>query len=219
MLKTTASPFHADLATGDPPVTVLLSFLLFTGLVAGLTWFLTHKDDHGTSDGFFLAGRKLGAIVIAGSLLLTNLSTEQLVGLNGDAYKGGLHVMVWEIVTVLAIVLMALFFLPRFLRSGVTTVPQFLDDRFGPTTRTITTLVFLIAYAVVLLPMILYTGAQALSQMFDVKTLTGIENPKIVLWLAVWLIGLIGSVYALFGGLRTVAVSDTLNGVGLLLGG
>ncbi|MEM9345654.1 MAG: solute:sodium symporter family transporter [Planctomycetota bacterium] len=201
------------------PVTVLLSFLLFTGLVAGLTWFLTHKDDHSTSDGFFLAGRRLGAIVIAGSLLLTNLSTEQLVGLNGDAYKGGLHVMVWEIVTVLAIVLMALFFLPRFLRSGVTTVPQFLDDRFGPTTRTITTLVFLIAYAVVLLPMILYTGAQALSQMFDVKTLTGIENPKIVLWLAVWLIGLIGSVYALFGGLRTVAVSDTLNGVGLLLGG
>ncbi|MBX2850463.1 MAG: solute:sodium symporter family transporter [Phycisphaeraceae bacterium] len=200
-------------------MTILISFLLFTGLVAGLTWALTHKDDHGTSEGFFLAGRKLGAVVIAGSLLLTNLSTEQLVGLNGDAYAGGLHVMVWEIVTVIAIVLMALFFLPRFLRSGVATVPQFLEDRFGPTTRAITTLVFLAAYAVVLLPMILYTGAQALSEMFDVQALTGIQNKNVVLWLAVWIIGLIGSVYALFGGLRTVAVSDTLNGAGLLIGG
>ncbi|MEM6257365.1 MAG: solute:sodium symporter family transporter [Planctomycetota bacterium] len=200
-------------------MTVLLSFLLFTGLVAGLTWFLTHKDDHGTSDGFFLAGRKLGAIVIAGSLLLTNLSAEQLVGLNGAAFKDGLHVMVWEIVTVIAIVLLALFFLPRFLRSGITTVPQFLGERFGPSTRAITTIIFLVAYAAILLPIILYAGAQGLKEMIDVAGLTGIENEAVVLWLTVWIIGLIGSVYALFGGLRTIAVSDTLNGAGLLIGG
>jgi len=212
-------------------VIILLSFLLFTGLVAGLTWALTHKDDHGTSDGFFLAGRKLGAIVIAGSLLLTNLSAEQLVGLNGAAFKEGLHVMVWEIVTVIAIVLMALFFLPRFLRSGVTTVPQFLGERFGPSTRAITTVIFLIAYAVILLPIILYAGATGLSQMIDVAGLTGyadrvavigpwqVNGETFALWLTVWFIGLVGSVYALFGGLRSVAVSDTLNGIGLLIGG
>ena len=198
---------------------VLISFLLFTGLVAALTWYLTHKDDHATSEGFFLAGRRLGAVVIAGSLLLTNLSAEQLVGLNGAAFAGGLHVMVWEIVTVVAIVLMALFFLPRFLRSGITTVPQFLEDRFGPSTRAITTMIFLVAYAVILLPIILCAGAQGLSKMIDVAGLTGIENESAVLWLTVWVVGLIGSVYALFGGLRTVAVSDTLNGIGLLIGG
>lgn len=198
---------------------ILLSFLAFTGLVAGLTWYLTHKDDHGTSDGFFLAGRRLGAIVIAGSLLLTNLSAEQLVGLNGAAFAEGLHVMVWEVVTVIAIVLLALFFLPRFLRSGITTVPQFLGERFGNTTRTITTLIFLIAYAVILLPMILYAGAIGLIEMVDVGGLTGIQNETLVLWGIIWVIGLIGSVYALFGGLRTVAVSDTLNGAGLLIGG
>lgn len=200
-------------------MTVLLTFLLFTGLVAGLTWWLTHKDDHGTSDGFFLAGRRLGAVVIAGSLLLTNLSAEQLVGLNGAAFAQGLHVMVWEVVTVVAIVLLALFFLPRFLRSGVTTVPQFLGERFGHVTRVLTTLIFLVAYAVILLPMILYAGAVGLIEMVDVGGLTGITNETAVLWLVVWLIGLIGSVYALFGGLRTVAVSDTLNGAGLLIGG
>ena len=200
-------------------MTILLSFLLFTGLVAGLTWYLTHKDDHATSDGFFLAGRKLGAVVIAGSLLLTNLSAEQLVGLNGAAFAQGLHVMVWEIVTVIAIVLLALFFLPRFLKSGITTVPEFLGERFGPSTRAITTIIFLVAYAVILLPIILYAGAQGLKEMIDVAGLTGIKNETAVLWLSVWIIGLIGSVYALFGGLRTIAVSDTLNGIGLLVGG
>lgn len=198
---------------------ILLSFLLFTGLVAGITWTLTRKDDHATSDGFFLAGRKLGAVVIAGSLLLTNLSAEQLVGLNGAAFSEGLHVMVWEVVTVIAIVLLALFFLPRFLRSGITTVPQFLGERFGHSTRAITTVIFLIAYAVILLPMILYAGAIGLIEIVDVGGLTGIENETLLLWLIIWVIGLIGSVYALFGGLRTVAVSDTLNGVGLLIGG
>jgi len=200
-------------------VTILLTFLAFTGLVAALTWWLTHKDDHGTSDGFFLAGRRLGGVVIAGSLLLTNLSAEQLVGLNGNAFSAGLHVMVWEVLTVVCMVLMAWFFLPRYLRSGITTVPQFLETRFGPSTRMFTTLIFLAAYAVILLPIILYAGAVGLTEMIDVGGLTGIDSEDLVLWLTVWGIGLIGSVYALVGGLRSVAVSDTLNGVGLLIGG
>ncbi|MEM1355922.1 MAG: solute:sodium symporter family transporter [Planctomycetota bacterium] len=201
------------------PAVTLLTFLLFTGLVAAVTWWLTHKDDHGTSAGYFLAGRRLGGVVIAGSLLLTNLSAEQLVGLNGAAFGNGLHVMVWEVLTVVCMVLMAWFFLPRYLRSGIATVPQFLEVRFGPSTRAITTLIFLLAYAVILLPIILYAGATGLKEMIDISGLTGIKSDTAILWLTVWLVGLIGSVYALFGGLRTVAVSDTLNGVGLLVGG
>lgn len=218
MLRGTANT-SPTLASRSLPVTILISFLLFTGLVAGLTWKLTHKDDHVTADGFFLAGRRLGAVVIAGSLLLTNLSAEQLVGLNGAAFGNGLHVMVWEVLTVVCMVLMAWFFLPRYLRSGISTVPQFLGERFGPTTQLITTLIFLGAYAIILLPIVLYAGATGLTEMIDVSGLTGIESDDVVLWLTVWAIGLIGSVYALFGGLRSVAVSDTLNGIGLLIGG
>ncbi|MBI1370361.1 MAG: solute:sodium symporter family transporter [Planctomycetes bacterium] len=198
---------------------LIASFLFFTGLVAALTWWLTHKDDHGSSTGYFLAGRRLGGVVIAGSLLLTNLSTEQLVGLNGDAYKDGLCVMAWEVVSVLALVAMALFFLPRFLKSGIATVPQFLEERFDRGTRDITTVIFLIAYTAILLPIILYTGARGLNGMMDMQKLTGIASETTVVWLTVWIVGIIGSIYALFGGLRTVAVSDTLNGVGLLIGG
>ena len=89
-------------------------FLLFTGAVGFLTWIITRHKETETADGYFLAGRSLGAGVIAGSLLLTNLSTEQLVGLNGDAYKDGLSVMAWEVVAAVSLVLLAVFFLLTF---------------------------------------------------------------------------------------------------------
>lgn len=197
----------------------IVSFLFFTALVGFVTWLIVRKDDAHSRDGFFLAGRSLTFPFIAGSLLLTNLSTEQMVGLNGSAFTNGLSVMAWEVVAVAALVLMALFFLPRFLKSGVTTVPQYLEIRFDRTTGTITNFIFLAAYAVILLPIILYTGARGLSEMLDLQALLGIDSPDAVLWLTVWVVGLVGSIYALFGGLRSVAVSDTLNGIGLLTGG
>ena len=116
----------------------ILSFVLFTGLVAFITWLITRKDNHNTSRGYFLAGRSLTFPLIAGSLLLTNLSTEQLVGLNGLAYNEGLSVLAWEVVAVLALVAMALFFLPRFLKSGIATLPQLLEIRFDKKTALIT---------------------------------------------------------------------------------
>ncbi|WP_048306026.1 solute:sodium symporter family transporter [Halomonas sp. PR-M31] len=197
----------------------LLSFLFFTGLVALITWFITHRDDHRSTSGYFLAGRSLTFPLIAGSLLMTNLSTEQMVGLNGAAFTDGLSVMAWEVVAVIALVALALFFLPRFLRSGIATVPQLLRIRFDGTTQLICNIIFLIAYAVILLPIILYSGAVGLEGMLDLQGLTGIESSTVLLWSTVWIVGIIGSIYALFGGLRTVAVSDTLNGVGLLIGG
>ncbi len=207
-------------------VLTLISFLFFTGLVAVLTWLLTRKDDHETSGGYFLAGRSLSFPLIAGSLLLTNLSTEQMVGLNGAAFNDGLCVMVWEVVCVVALVFMAWFFLPRFLKSGVATVPQFLQIRFDDQTQIITNLIFLLAYVGILLPIILYTGARGMIGIMDVESMLGdfperlgMDRETCALWLIVWMVGIIGSIYALFGGLRTVAVSDTLNGIGLLVGG
>jgi solute:Na+ symporter, SSS family len=197
----------------------IVSFVFFTGLVGAITWWWTKDDDHHSSKGYFLAGRSLSFPLIAGSLLLTNLSTEQLVGLNSDAYNDGLCVMVWEVVAVVALVMMAWFFLPRFLKSGVATVPEYLALRFGGTTQLIANIIFLIAYVVVLLPIILYTGATGMIGILDLQNVLGIESRAALLWLIVIAVGVIGSIYALFGGLRTVAVSDTLNGIGLLTGG
>jgi SSS family solute:Na+ symporter len=204
----------------------LASFLFFTALVGLLTWLITRRDDHRSSEGYFLAGRTLTFPLIAGSLLLTNLSTEQMVGLNGAAFTDGLCVMVWEVVCVIALVFMAWFFLPRFLKSGVATVPEYLQIRFDHQTQVITNLIFLVAYVGILLPIILYTGAMGMIGILDVTPMLGnlpemlkMDPHTCALWIIVWAVGILGSIYALFGGLRTVAVSDTLNGVGLLVGG
>ncbi|UWX55300.1 hypothetical protein NYZ99_01455 [Maribacter litopenaei] len=134
----------------------VFSFLGFTLLVAIIAWYATRSTNEKSSDGYFLGGRSLTAGVIAGSLLLTNLSTEQIVGLNGSAYKDGLSVMAWETLAAMAMVVTAVFLLPRYLKGGLTTVPQFLADRFDVTTKTITSALFLTGYVVVLLPVILY---------------------------------------------------------------
>jgi len=196
----------------------LISFVGFTALVAIISYYATRKTDEASSDGYFLGGRSLTAGVIAGSLLLTNLSTEQLVGLNGSAYSEGILVMAWETLAAIAMVATALYLLPRYLKGGLTTIPQFLSERFDVTTKTLTSALFLTGYVVVLLPTILYSGSLAISAMFDVPELLGVSE-KVALWVCIWGIGVVGSIYAVFGGLKAVAVSDSINAIGLLVGG
>jgi len=196
----------------------ILTFIAFTLLVAIISYWATRKTDETSADGYFLGGRSLTAGVIAGSLLLTNLSTEQIVGLNGQSYSEGILVMAWETLAAVAMVVTALFLLPRYLKGGITTVPQFLEKRYDKGTKAITSALFLSGYMIVLLPIVLYSGGLAISTMFNVPEAFGVSETT-ALWLCIWGIGLIGSIYAIFGGLKAVAVSDTLNAIGLLIGG
>lgn len=196
----------------------ILSFVGFTALVAVISYLATRNTNEKSSDGYFLGGRSLTAGVIAGSLLLTNLSTEQIVGLNGNAYSEGILVMAWETLAAIAMVVTAVFLLPRYLKGGLTTVPQFLARRFDTTTKTITSGLFLTGYVVVLLPIILYSGSVAISGMFNIPEMLGVSHTQSI-WICVWGIGIIGSIYAVFGGLKAVAVSDSINAIGLLIGG
>ena len=195
-----------------------ITFIGFTALVAIISYYKTRNTEETSSDGYFLGGRSLTAGVIAGSLLLTNLSTEQIVGLNGASYESGLSVMVWETLAAIAMVVTAMFLLPRYLKGGITTVPGFLAKRFDVTTKTLTSVLFLTGYVVVLLPVILYSGSLAISGMFGIPELLGVTHTQSI-WICVWGIGIIGSIYAVFGGLKAVAVSDTINAIGLLIGG
>ncbi len=191
----------------------IISFILATGSVAFFTYRIVHrmkKSDNATEE-YFTGGRALAWPVVAGSLLLTNLSTEQLVGLNGAVFGDKALVgIAWEALAAFAMIATALVFLPRYLASGFTTTPAFLEKRFDKTTRSMVSGLFLFGYVTVLLPVVLYTGSLALIGMFDLN---------LPLWFVVATIGILGSSYAIFGGLKSVAVSDTLNGVGLLIGG
>ena len=191
----------------------IISFILATAGVAIFTYRIVRgmkKSDNATEE-YFTGGRSLGWPIVAGSLLLTNLSTEQLVGLNGAVFGDKALVgIAWEALAAFAMIATALVFLPHFLASGFTTTPAFLEKRFDKTTRSMVSGLFLFGYVTVLLPVVLYTGSLALIGMFDLN---------LPLWMVVATIGVLGSSYAIVGGLKSVAVSDTLNGIGLLIGG
>ncbi|MDG1437465.1 MAG: solute:sodium symporter family transporter [Emcibacteraceae bacterium] len=191
------------------------SFIGFTGLVALIAYLKTRNDKMNTSDDYFLGGRSLTAWVIAGSLILTNLSTEHMIGLNADAFAHTIAVMAWETTSALAMVLAALYFLPKYLERGLTTIPEFLALRFDQNTRVLATILFLFSYVVAILPVVLLFGAAGLESLFDVSGMLDVDR-NTATWIMVWAIGSLGSLYAIFGGLKAVAISDTINGIGFL---
>jgi len=196
----------------------IISFIGFTLLVAFIAWYATKGTDESSAKGYYLGGRSLGAITIAGSLLLTNLSAEQIVGLNGQSFAEGVLVMAWETLAAIAMIFTAIYLLPKYMRSGITTIPEFIQERFDDQTKAILSILFLVAFGIVLLPTILYSGSLAFSTMFDLPSVLNMSESSII-WFCVWSIGIIGIIYAIFGGLKAVAVSDLVNAIGLLIGG
>lgn len=197
---------------------IAISFLLFTAAVALISSWKTRGDNLETAEGYFLAGRGLPGIVIAGSLLLTNLSAEQLVGLNGQSWASNMGPIAWEVGSMLTLLALAYYFLPRFLKMGAMTIPSLMEERYGKGTKTMFSLVIVIMYSVLNLPVILYSGAVVFEQIFDISGMLGVSKFTAVAILCV-VVGIVGGCYAIFGGLKAVAVSDTINGIGLIIGG
>jgi SSS family solute:Na+ symporter len=196
----------------------IISFVGFTLFVAFFSWYKLRKENLRSKDGYFLGGRSLTGGVIAGSMLLTNISTEHLIGMNGSAYKNGMIIIAWEVTSAIALVIAALYFLPIYLRMGLATIPQYLAVRYDDTTKTIVSLLLMLSFVFTLLPIVLYTGAINLESIFNVSEVFEITQTEGI-WLTVITIGVIGSVYAIFGGLKAVAYSDMLNAIGLMVGG
>ncbi len=199
-------------------LTILISFIVFSAAVGLITYFKTRNDKLNTSDAYFLGGRSLTGGVIAGSLLLTNLSAASFVGMSGQAYSQNMAVMGWEVGSGITLILVALFLVPKYLKQGITTIPDFIQSRFDSLTRKFITILFLVSYIVNLLPITLYSGAIAMGQIFNISEVFGITEVQGI-WLMVWVIGIIGAIYAIFGGLKAVAISDTINGIALVIGG
>ena len=196
----------------------VFTFTFFTFFVAIYTWYKLKNQNLSSQDGYFLGGRSLTGIVIAGSMLLTNISTEHLIGMNGSSYKNGFIIIAWEVTSSLALIFAALYFVPKYLKMGLITIPQFLESRFDNSTRTIVALFLIISFVVTLLPIVLYTGAINIESIFNISENFNISKAQ-GLRITVIAIGTIGAIYAVFGGLKAVAISDTINGYGLLIGG
>ncbi len=193
----------------------LISCLFFMAIVGWISYQKT-KGSVDDKDGYFLAGRGLTGTFIAGSMLLTNLSAEQLIGLNGSAYGFNMSAMAWEVTAGFATIVMALVFLPRYLAGAFTTLPGFLKDRFDDDVRRMTVVLFMLGYGLVTIPSVLYSGSLAVLKLFDIPTLLNLGKESSVI-VTVLIVGSVGAIYAVFGGLKAVVVSDTINGIGLLI--
>ncbi|WP_306249781.1 SLC5 family protein [Parvularcula sp. IMCC14364] len=185
-------------------------FVTITGLIGFFTWLKCRAPDTVRSDDpnkeQFLAGGGLSWIFVAGSITLTNLSTDQLVGMNGNQMA---LLAWWELAAVAGLLVLALVFLPVYYKYQCTTTTELLEKRYGDKNiRATIAVLFLLGNVFIYLPIMLYTGSLFMQSMF------GIEAPIIVISLC---FAVIGAAYAILGGLRAVAVSDTYSGVGLLV--
>jgi SSS family solute:Na+ symporter len=182
-------------------------FLGFFAVVVGVSLYKSRREQD--SEAYFLAGRSLTWPLIGLSIVAANISTEQMVGMSGQGAGGvGLAVSAWQLTGSIGIVLIAWTLLPRFLRAGIYTMPEFLEYRYNPLARGIMALLTVAIYVVVLLAAVLYSGGVTLRGIFDMNLTAG-----------VWIIGGLAMVYTSWGGLKAVAWADLFQGAALLIGG
>lgn len=182
----------------------VVSFLVLNSLIAGLTWWRSRRSG---ANEYFLGRRQLSAPLVALSLLMTNFSTEQLIGLNGDAFRNGVSALAWEVFGAIGIVAFAAIFLPRYYAQGVTTIPQFVEQRCGCAVRRMMSLLMLLSLCVVGVPFVLYSGTLPLAVIFQLPERTGLSLGE-VQSLTAFALGFAGLGYSLLGGMRGVALSD-----------
>ena len=192
----------------DLQLSQFIVFLALTALIAAVTiWYcLKQKPSDDAEKDYFLAGGGLKWYFVAGSITLTNLSTDQLVGMNGNQMA---LLAWWELAAVVGLMMLCFVFIPVYYKYDCTTTTELLEKRYNNKhIRALISVLFLLGNIFIFLPAILYGGSLFMQSMF------GIE---VNLYILAGLFALVGSAYAIFGGLRAVAVSDTFSGI-LLLG-
>ncbi len=187
---------------------VILAIYALVILAVGL-WVSRNKKGHlKTTEDYFLASKSLTWWAIGASLIASNISAEQFIGMSGSGYAIGLAIASYEWMAAIALIIVGIFFLPIFLKEKIYTMPQFLERRYDKRVRTILAVFWIFVYVFVNLTSVLYLGALAL------ETITGIPLMYGILGLA-----LFAAAYSLYGGLSAVAWTDVIQVTLLVLGG
>ena len=187
-------------------VAICIGLILLIGLATWLKVRSGPQVHDGTSKDVFLAGGGLSWLFVAGSITITNLSTEQLVGMNGGQM---LLLAWWELAGFIGLLILAFIFVPVYYRNNCTTVTELLERRYnGGSIRTVISMIFLIGNILIYLPAALYSGSLFLKSMF------GVDWP---LFYFAAPMAIVAAIYTIAGGLKAVAVTDTFSGIGMLV--
>ena len=185
-------------------------FAVYAALIIGVgLWVSREKDGHvKDSEDYFLAGKSLPWWAIGASLIASNISAEQFIGMSGSGFRLGLAIASYEWMAAVTLLVIAYFFLPIYLDKGIFTMPQFLEKRYDGRVRTLLAVFWLLVYVFVNLTAVLYLGALALQGIMGVPLFWGIAG-----------LALFATVYSIYGGLEAVAWTDVVQVVVLIGGG
>ena len=202
----------------------IADILVFVGFVAAVLfiglWMSKGEEtdsEHGAQD-YFLAGRKLTWWLVGFSLIAANISTEQFVGMSGQAADWlGMAIASYEWMAAITLVVVAFVFLPTFLRSGIYTIPEFLEYRYNALARFLMAVATLVILVGVPTASVIFSGAKVITGNFQGVTLLGLDFGNITV--GCYIIGMLGAVYVFAGGLKACAWADLLQGSALIVGG
>ena len=188
-------------------IVIVLTYLV--GIFALAQWVSREKGSHQKdAKDYFLASKALPWWAIGASLIAANISAEQIIGMSGSGYALGLAIASYEWMAAATLLIVGRWFLPVFLRNGINTMPQFLEERYGTRIRTVMAVFWLVLYVLVNLTSILWLGSIAVSQV------TGMDQ-----FAALVLLGVFSLAYQLYGGLKAVALTDFVQVSLLVVGG
>lgn len=184
-------------------------FLIYFVIVAGYGYWIYNrkKKAHADSKDFFLAEGSLTWWAIGASLIASNISAEQFIGMSGSGFKMGLAISTYEWMAAATLIIVAIFFIPVYLKNKIYTMPQFLNQRYNGTVAMIMAIFWLLLYIVVNLMSILYLGALAISG------ITGFNIYLCIFMLAIF------SIFITLGGMKVIGYTDVIQVFFLVLGG
>jgi solute:Na+ symporter, SSS family len=192
-----------------PNLDIAIIAVYAVSIFALAQWVSREKGSHRKdAQDYFLAGRTLPWWAIGTSLIAANISAEQIIGMSGSGYVIGLAIASYEWMAALTLIIVGKYFLPIFLKNGIYTMPEFLERRYSPAVRTVMAIFWIGVYVFINLTAILWLGATA------VHTVTGVHVET-----ALVALGLFAGAYALYGGLKAVALTDIVQVSLLVLGG
>ena len=188
-----------------------LIMLGYFAVLGGIVWWSSRKQE--TTADYFLAGRNVGWFVIGGSLFASNIGSEHIVGLSGQGATTGLAVAHWEF-HAWVMVMLAWVFVPFYYRTGVYTIPEFVEKRFSSKVRMLLSVVSLIAYVFTKVSVTVYAGAVV----FQALLPETFGSPENAFWVGAFTTVILTGIYTVLGGFRAVLYTDTLQAFVLLLG-
>lgn len=177
------------------------------GVILFGVW-IANREKAATASDYFLASRSLPWWAVGGSLIASNISAEQIIGMNGSGFELGLAIATYELMAAITLIIVAKFLLPVFLKKEIYTMPQFLEERYDGTVRTIMSVFWIILFVFVNIATVLYLGALAIEQLLGISMGWGIAG------LVVY-----SACFSIFGGLKAVVWTDVVQVVVLMIGG